>query len=1747
MPVDLSQFTELPTDSPPEPAVGKRVNLSAFTEETQGTPVGPQGLTQEFRQGVQSGTNQFQADLFGLAHIAGSVLGSNSLKDYALAGLADTQEDAEHLAPTIGDFSDIHSTGDFFDYAASTLGAQIPNLVTMFGTGGVAGTIAKASLKTALRAGARTAARRSLIGQFGRVSANELDRAVLKALDEPASQRLFQQAFSRGAGKGAALLSAGIQSGDLQNQLQSAGIDAPLTALAGGAVAGALDAAPVAFLLDRLFPGVDRALSKAFVADVAKTMGMEGTLEGSTEALQEMVTIAARAYHDPALDLTSPASQKQILNAAAAGALVGALTGGAGEAVVGAPRHLARRATLGADRLGGFVKDKVDLFQRGRQLDPASVAADSAVPGFAELRSATSSFFAEEIAPILTSAHERLRAGTQAAKDALGVADLGLDLASIASSLDNKVRTRVAPMLNEALAVLNRQVDSAREAAAQLSGDERVQFLQTSLENAKQGIKSFIDNHLKPAVKGAEDDLSSEIKTSNYDDEDSLADDEDPSDALDPQDDFTRVVLGQSQKRTRSRGGVAVSSTVRSRDSDAVAFTSRSGAEQAAKEIRESFPNLSEDAIDVEQRGDGFIVAIRDIGRAEEIFTQLRFSDGLTDAREASRANPDQSRRIEVKRPGATGYTRMDLPTLVLAGQDMMEREGTKLPENRTKAALRGLDTVLARLLDQGYEFKNGINALQGKMLFDGMPVGQARRNAQYEPALDPEARETQKQIDAEVVDRPQADVPAFDTAGRAAPDHGLGKQENVTNTESLDNEATKRAASLKKKRQNGTPKQVRVGLSSVSEKTAQDVSDLVTELLRITGIKNRVLVVDQGGVQALINAKHPLSDVLARYAFDGTKGFITTLGDDAVIFLNNRVTVDKKNGSEEAARVETLRVLAHEFGHLVEHVYFRQIKDQALKDALWGSYQRSGHARSFEEWMADQFVGYVARATEPKDAVGKFFYGIAQVIKKMFDYLKGKYSVSGSYKDFAEGIAAHVRGTPGGNLYAQHFQNEGVVGRVWFKSPGQVAQHSEGAIREAERTKKLTGLTPDQLEEARMAESNADYNAALTGPDEVNFFEPEVEALRASLKAKVNAVLDKYPGVKQAATRTWDMTMWIHDQLISSLNGQLRRSGIGAMAELADIFNRTPGKERSNPTYFNNVQLHQSLFAKQFNQTLQKMSEAEKAAAIKDLIAGKRVEGISNVFEQLHAYMIDAGMPVKKVENYFPRVWDTEAVRQNFSKIEAKLIELGLSQPVASRVASKMADTFVELEEDPEDNLDIPFGGFIQKRAKILDDAFFDQFQSRDLDRTIERYMTGVIKRAEFNRVLGSDVRKTKGKWQTREKFDALATKAMKQGATQAQVTQMKDAVDAMLGRHGREIPVGARQAMAWVATYQNLRLCLFATLSSFPDIIGPAIRSNDFKGAFKSLRDNWRELTDKTSDINEMGRTWGIISDSLNQHVLTEHFDNHWFPERARRLNEKFFRAIGLERWTNFVRSAALAVGRDFIKRSAANGETDALGQLGLSVSDVQSWMDKGEPTFGSTGFDPNDAASRKVADALVQFVNESVMRPNASQRPLWASNPAFLLLFHLKSFMYAFHDTIARQVYQNFVKAGTPWQKALVVAGPALMMLALTAAGLELRELLQYKLWGKKAPSDSQGATDYVFNLAQRAGIFGPSQLAIDWDSADHRGQLPVMALAGPTVQQISDVLSKPASQTVPKAIPIVSQLPPVRAAIRDITPL
>jgi hypothetical protein len=287
------------------------------------------------------------------------------------------------------------------------------------------------------------------------------------------------------------------------------------------------------------------------------------------------------------------------------------------------------------------------------------------------------------------------------------------------------------------------------------------------------------------------------------------------------------------------------------------------------------------------------------------------------------------------------------------------------------------------------------------------------------------------------------------------------------------------------------------------------------------------------------------------------------------------------------------------------------------------------------------------------------------------------------------------------------------------------------------------------------------------------------------------------------------------------------------------------------------------------------------------------------------------------------------------------------------------------------------------------------------------------------------------------------------------------------------------------------------------------------------------------------------------MSQHVITEYVDNHYMPPTLRKWNDAFFKYTGLNWYTNATRKYALAVGIKAIQNAAKDSESGRtkrvrtrakkfLKELGISADDVNGWVAAGKPVYNSSQYASQTgrrgARDNRIAAALVQFVDESIMSPNPSQRPILASHPGAMLVYHLKGFMYAIYDVFLRRMKYNWDEARTV-PEHLMLAVPALGMMALTALGIELRDLVT----GNSTRSRKDG-WEYTWTLVERAGLLGPAQLGWDFQGAGDYGQSEVVALAGPGLSQIGDLISKPLSQTIPKSIPVVSQLPWARDALR-----
>ena len=164
-------------------------------------------------------------------------------------------------------------------------------------------------------------------------------------------------------------------------------------------------------------------------------------------------------------------------------------------------------------------------------------------------------------------------------------------------------------------------------------------------------------------------------------------------------------------------------------------------------------------------------------------------------------------------------------------------------------------------------------------------------------------------------------------------------------------------------------------------------------------------------------------------------------------------------------------------------------------------------------------------------------------------------------------------------------------------------------------------------------------------------------------------------------------------------------------------------------------------------------------------------------------------------------------------------------------------------------------------------------------------------------------------------------------------------------------------------------------------------------------------------------MGRLIGAIQDSVTEHVLNDQTVSQFMSPKMKNINEKYFRVIGMHQWTNMTRVMGLVVGREFLRDHAARAQGTGrkaevsrqhLEELGVTHDQVTAWFDAGMPTA-------NDVHS-DVISALNTFIDESIIRPDPTIRPMWGSDRNLQIFFHLKSFMWGYHEMILRRIWNR-----------------------------------------------------------------------------------------------------------------------------------
>lgn len=438
---------------------------------------------------------------------------------------------------------------------------------------------------------------------------------------------------------------------------------------------------------------------------------------------------------------------------------------------------------------------------------------------------------------------------------------------------------------------------------------------------------------------------------------------------------------------------------------------------------------------------------------------------------------------------------------------------------------------------------------------------------------------------------------------------------------------------------------------------------------------------------------------------------------------------------------------------------------------------------------------------------------------------------------------------------------------------------------------------------------------------------------------------------------------------------------------------------------------------------------------------------------------------------------------------------------------------------------------------------ATFASLQTKDPAALMARYVEPAIARAEYVRRFGEN----------NAKLDKLLAQAKAQGASEAQLAEARDAVKAATGTYGAEgsptlaaisptlsKKLSGPRVKALVhnlQAYQNVRLLPLSLLSSLVDPMGIAVRSGgDFGSAWEAYKIGLRGVFDKATRQEQEAAlsVLGAASDMFAEVAITQPGETSF----SNRVNEFLFRVNGLQAWTKATRFMALEAAHAFIlKHDAGHNELSSvyMRELGLRPGDVRRTtgfqaygrggsMVMGEKVdvlseaqleglrarakAGDRAAKAELARDERVRNALMQFVDEAILRPNAMQTPMWVSDPYMGLISQYKAFAYALYDQIYRR---SAIEADRGNNR---VFGAMLMYIPVVLAAEILREMIQ-NLGGDERRKD-WGVMEYTALAAERTGLYSPRfDAAKDaWEDVE-RKKVPGTSQLGPTASQAGDV--------------------------------
>lgn len=563
--------------------------------------------------------------------------------------------------------------------------------------------------------------------------------------------------------------------------------------------------------------------------------------------------------------------------------------------------------------------------------------------------------------------------------------------------------------------------------------------------------------------------------------------------------------------------------------------------------------------------------------------------------------------------------------------------------------------------------------------------------------------------------------------------------------------------------------------------------------------------------------------------------------------------------------------------------------------------------------------------------------------------------------------------------------------------------------------------------------------------------------------------------------------------------------------------------------------------------------------------------------------YWADLGF----ITGYFPRVWDfakidgnqerfvelllqdkyradLEAMRSQFPDGAAMTIE-----QVAEALADQMSSTEAQVLDAPVDPNGskaelqeeegrlgyVPWAQHVNVRAlNWIDPADFKAFFNDNLTNIMGTYIRQATHKAEYARRFGHDGGKLRERmgaelkqrglerflketgrelawWEglTKEGRGEERNTAEYQAAMDKAAEELQPAaraVMAMEGTLGHDINPLLRKALGGAMVYQNIRLMALTLFANVMDVAGIAVRTGEMKDAWGAFKRGMREIglqykgkagEDATTRILE---EIGAVEVSTVMSSFGDLYAGDWMQGALKKVNDKIFELNGMTAWNRgqriYAGETALRDIPKLVQRSRDSDRTATrqLKELGLRPGD-NIVLENGELNLADT----------HVQDAVVRWVNSSVLRPNAAHRPTKGSDPHWAVLYQFKQFTYSFSKVILKRMAHEYKMGNqSPVYQFAALAVPVIIASDIARAALT---------HGGDLPGYMQayGPGDWAWHGVQRSGMLGYGQMGVDTAEEGVFG-----SLLGPSVDQVADAFSEDPYQTAVEAAPLSTVIRP-----------